>query len=100
MPELPEVQTVVSTLAPRATGRRIEEVVHVRRDMVSPAGFDLTAALTGRTISRIARRGKRIVFQLDDANAFFIHLGMTGRLSVEPRDAEVVIHTHLRLDLG
>jgi formamidopyrimidine-DNA glycosylase len=100
MPELPEVQTVLTTLAPRVLGRRIERVTHVREDMVTPAGFDLTAALGGRTISSLSRRGKRIVFQLDDSNAFFIHLGMTGRLSIESHDARIEPHTHLRLDVG
>ena len=100
MPELPEVQTVVTTLAPRVLGRRIERVVHVRDDMVTPAGFDLTVTLAGRTIDRLSRRGKRIVFHLDDGHAFFIHLGMTGRLLVEPREAPIEPHTHLRLNVG
>ena len=99
MPELPEVQTVVTTLAPHVTGRRIARVVHLRADMVTPANFQLSRALRGRTIERISRRGKRIVFHLDDGNLFFIHLGMTGRLSVEPPGAARLIHTHLILDL-
>jgi formamidopyrimidine-DNA glycosylase len=100
MPELPEVQTVVTTLSPHITGRRIERVIHVRPDMVTPIDFALARALRGRRIEKLSRRGKRIVFHLDDRNLFFIHLGMTGRLSVEPRDAERLIHTHLILDLG
>jgi formamidopyrimidine-DNA glycosylase len=100
MPELPEVQTVVTTLAPRVLRRRILKVVHVRGDMVTPDGFDLTKNLTGRTITGLTRRGKRIVFSIDDADAFFIHLGMTGRLMVEPTDAPLAMHTHLILDLG
>ena len=80
MPELPEVQTVVTTLAPRVLGRTIGKVVHLREDMVTPAGFNLTAALAGRTIDDLTRRGKRIVFHLSDGQAFFVHLGMTGRL--------------------
>jgi formamidopyrimidine-DNA glycosylase len=100
MPELPEVQTVVTTLAPRVLGRRIRKVVHVRDDMITPAGFNLTTALAGRTVSNLSRRGKRLVFHLDDASAFFIHLGMTGRLSVDSSDVPVEPHTHLRLDVG
>lgn len=100
MPELPEVQTIVTTLAPRVSGRRIGRVAHVRPDMVTPADFDFTAAVTGRAIERVARRGKRIVFYLDDANRFFIHLGMTGRLTVEPADEPVQPHTHLIVDLN
>ena len=101
MPELPEVQTVVTTLAPRVLRRRIAKVVHLRADMVTaPPRLDLTKALAGRTITDLARRGKRIVFSMDDDNAFFIHLGMTGRLLVEPADAPIAVHTHLILDLG
>lgn len=68
--------------------------------MVTPGGFDFIAATKGRTIHRVSRRGKRIVFQLDDGNQFFIHLGMTGRLTVEPNKAERAAHTHLILDVG
>ena len=35
------------------------------------------------------------MFTLDTAEQFYIHLGMTGRLTVEPADAEVMKHTHL-----
>jgi formamidopyrimidine-DNA glycosylase len=119
MPELPEVQTVVTTLAPRVSGKRIRRVVHLRQDMVTPTGFDLAAAVTGRPIRHIARRGKRIVFHLGETlrragpspgryrpedrpapQRFFIHLGMTGRLTVEPAGAPREPHTHLIFDLG
>ena len=95
MPELPEVQTVVTTLSPRVVGRTIAQVVHVRPDMVTPTGFDLTLALSRRTIQGITRRGKRIVFRLDDGQALFIHLGMTGRLQVLSRTDPIEPHTHL-----
>jgi formamidopyrimidine-DNA glycosylase len=100
MPELPEVQTVVTTLAPRVAGKRIERIPHVRRDMITPDGFDLAGAVRGRTIESVTRRGKRIVFLLDDGNRFFIHLGMTGRLMVESRDTDQALHTHLIFDIG
>jgi formamidopyrimidine-DNA glycosylase len=100
MPELPEVQTVVTTLRPRLIGRTIRSVALSRRDIVTPAGVDLVTCLTGRTIRDIARRGKRIVFTLDDANRFYIHLGMTGQLTVADPSSEKAPHTHLELDVG
>jgi len=99
MPELPEVQTVVTSLR-RIVGRRIDRVVHVRSDMVNPPGADLADLLNGRVISDVTRRGKRIVFHLDDGNRFFIHLGMSGRLTIEPSDAALGPHTHLILQLA
>src|SRR5437867_7438100 len=105
MPELPEVQTVVNTLTPRVSGRAFVRVVHVRGDMVTPTGFNLAAALTARRIVSVARSGKRIVFLIkgnddDRYDHFFIHLGMSGRLTVERAAAPVEPHTHLRVDLG
>src|SRR5262245_13920091 len=98
MPELPEVQTVVLTLRPRILGRRVERVDLCRSDILSPSGFDLAAQLTGRSIRDIDRRGKRIVITLDDGNRFYIHLGMTGRLTIESPTSEILKHTHLTLN--
>jgi formamidopyrimidine-DNA glycosylase len=100
MPELPEVQTVVTTLRPKVLGRSIVRVVSVRPDIVSPAGVDLRARLGGRVVRSVERRGKRIIFTLDDDNRFYVHLGMTGQLSVAAPDSPLLTHTHLELDLG
>jgi formamidopyrimidine-DNA glycosylase len=100
MPELPEVQTVVNTLMPHLVGRTIKRVVHLRGDIVEPAGFDLVTHLHGRRVESIHRRAKRIVISLDDLNQLYIHLGMTGRLTIEPPDRAREIHTHLVLDIG
>lgn len=100
MPELPEVQTVVLTLQPKTVGRTIRNVVHLRRDIVTPADVDLRKLLRNRRIESITRRGKRIVFTLDDANRFYVHLGMTGQLTVTTADTPVSSHMHLELDLG
>jgi formamidopyrimidine-DNA glycosylase len=97
MPELPEVQTVVNSLRPTLLGRRILAVSLGRQDIVEPAGIDLPALLTKRSIRDIHRRGKRIVFTLDDAQRFYIHLGMTGRLTVGPETEAVAPHTHMQI---
>ena len=99
MPELPEVQTVVTTLSPRLVGGTFRRVVHLRADIVRPCGFDLATALTRRTVSAITRRGKRIVIALDDGNAFYFHLGMTGQLTIAAPAAAVEPHTHFIADL-
>jgi formamidopyrimidine-DNA glycosylase len=96
MPELPEVQTVVNTLGPKILAARIDRVEVFRDDIIHPCGLDLAGNLTGRIVRDITRRGKRIVFTLDDSQRFFIHLGMTGRLTVE-RDTPIPPHTHLIL---
>ena len=99
MPELPEVQTVVDTLAPRVVGRRIVSVRRGEHDVVTPRGFDLAGAVVGRTIRCVTRRAKRIVVELDNGKAFFVHLGMTGRLGVIAPDAPIASHTHVVFEL-
>jgi len=99
MPELPEVQTVVDTLRPRVIGRTIARVKLARRDILIPSDVKIERLLTGRTIRDISRRAKRIVFLLDTDETFYIHLGMTGQLSVEAKAAALARHTHLRIGL-
>jgi formamidopyrimidine-DNA glycosylase len=100
MPELPEVETVVRTLHPKTVGRTITAVQLLRPDIIHPAGIDLVARLTNRTIAALHRRAKRIIFELDDAAKFYIHLGMSGRLTLDPPDTPIRPHTHLILQLA
>ena len=61
MPELPEVQTVVTTLRPRVTGATLAVVRLNRTDIVSPVGVDLGPLLTGRAVvSRSAGETDRL----------------------------------------
>jgi formamidopyrimidine-DNA glycosylase len=99
MPELPEVQTVVSSLGPRVTGAKVVAVQLNRTDIVSPMGIDLASLLVGRTITGVERRAKRIVFTVDGCDRFYIHLGMSGQLTLATRGVEVRTHTHLIVTL-
>jgi formamidopyrimidine-DNA glycosylase len=91
LPELPEVETVVSSLQPIA-GRRILNV-EVRQQRVVRG--DLARAV-GRRIVSISRRGKFIVMALEPAGYLLVHLGMTGKLLT---DGEITKHTHIILTL-
>ena len=99
MPELPEVQTIVQSLA-GIVARQIDAVQVNRQDVIRPTGFDLGSHLTGRAVANISRRGKKIIVQLDNGNRFYIHLGMSGRLTLQSAAAPVQPHTHLIVQLG
>jgi formamidopyrimidine-DNA glycosylase len=100
MPELPEVQTVVQTLRPRVLGEVIAKVRVLRQDVIRPAGLDLDQCLGGRRVEQIARRGKKIIVTLEDGQRLVVHLGMTGRLTVENAAAAMLPHTHVVMELG
>lgn len=97
MPELPEVETIRRQLEPDLNGRRIE-VAEVLDPYFtkpeSPAAFE--RAVNGREITDVGRRGKYLLFELDDEMTMVIHLRMTGSLvllapdgSENPGDARI-----------
>lgn len=98
MPELPEVETVVRTLAPHLPGRRIVAASFSSRFVTPGNRKTLARRLADRTIQSIQRRGKFIVMQLDEGT-LTVHLGMTGKLLL---DAAPTKHTHgiFTLDTG
>ena len=71
MPELPEVETVANGVHARIAGDRIDDVWFSSKPepMKTPPAV-MAEALTGRTIQRVHRIGKHIVFDLgSDASA-------------------------------
>jgi formamidopyrimidine-DNA glycosylase len=99
MPELPEVETVVRSLA-RLKGRRIVSAEFTCLRVLRGGDPDrMAASLAGRRITGIKRYGKFIVASLDGGAYLMMHLGMTGKLLLGgPRGK----HTHaiLTLDRG
>jgi len=81
MPELPEVETVCRQLEPEIEGQRIEglEVLDPRWCRPQPPA-DLEAAVSGRTIEGLGRRGKYLLLGLDGEQTLVMHLRMTGNL--------------------
>jgi len=79
MPELPEVETIARTLKPCVTGRRMLDAHFHSRLVLSGDPKATAAAIRGRTIVRLERRGKFLLFDLDGV-WLVIHLGMTGKL--------------------
>src|SRR5205085_8672362 len=83
MPELPEVETVRAGLEPVLRGRRFINVEQRRPDLRSPLPERFAERLTGRTVVRLERRAKYILVHLDQGEVLAVHLGMTGRFSVD-----------------
>jgi formamidopyrimidine-DNA glycosylase len=81
VPELPEVETVVRSLAP-LVGRRILESYFSSRHVVRQNFDELAARLRGQRVHSVERRGKFIVIALDKGT-LTIHLGMTGKLLLD-----------------
>jgi formamidopyrimidine-DNA glycosylase len=99
VPELPEVETIRRQLAPLAEGRKIEriEISDPRWPRpLSPA--ELEAALSGREVRTLGRRGKYLLWHLSGDVHLAQHLRMTGTVLADP-DPEP-LHTRVRIELG
>ncbi len=79
LPELPEVETVVRSIASQLTGRRIEAVALSSHRVTRGRHGQAVRALVGRTVKAVRRHGKQILIDLDHG-LLYIHLGMTGNL--------------------
>src|SRR5580698_1696785 len=96
MPELPEVETVVRSIAP-LVGRRIVSAEFRSLRVLRGGDPDaMAAALAGKRIAGVKRYGKFIVAPLEGGGYLLIHLGMTGRLLL---GGPVGKHTHAILTL-
>ena len=81
MPEMPEVEIIRQLLAGQVSGKTIHHVdVRLPRLIKQPSAEVFKQLITGRKITKIARRGKYLIFHLDDEQLLIVHLRMTGRL--------------------
>lgn len=98
MPELPEVETIRRALLPRLVGARVTGVTVRERRLRRPIDDDFEAQLRGRSVTGIERRGKYLLFRLDDGRLLIAHLGMSGRLTMHPAGAKTGRHDHATID--
>lgn len=83
MPELPEVQTVVSQLAEKVSGKRIVSVWSDWPKKILTPFSEFEQRVQGATILGVRRLGKHIVIDLDNSHSVVAHLKMTGHFLVK-----------------
>lgn len=99
MPELPEVETVRTALAPAMEGQRVR-AIDIRRDGLRwPFPENMGQRIEGRGVLRLRRRAKYIMADLDSGESWLIHLGMSGRVTIStpgdgPMRPGAFVHGH------
>ena len=88
MPELPEVETVRRGLEPVLVGNAFVRVEQRRPDLRFPLPARFGQRLTGRAIESLDRRAKYLLARLDDGQVLIMHLGMTGRFTIDKPDGD------------
>lgn len=105
MPELPEVEILVRHLDPLLLGKRIESViVHHARAVRPNAPRDFERGLVDGVFRNTTRRAKFLCFELQSPTGepvhWMGHLGMTGRMYLQPKDHPLPRHATVSMDLG
>jgi formamidopyrimidine-DNA glycosylase len=95
MPELPEVEIVARSLNSVVSGRTITSAELLRPRLApdsTPRKF--AKQLSGATINFVHRRGKHVLFDLENGRTLITHLRMSGKFMLLDNDAVDPKFTH------
>ena len=95
MPELPEVETVKETLKTKVLNRRIIDVNIIYPNIIEyPTSNEFKEKIINQRINDIKRRGKWLMFELDD---YFLlsHLRMEGKYLIRNNGDSYDKHEHV-----
>ncbi|MFT8328741.1 MAG: bifunctional DNA-formamidopyrimidine glycosylase/DNA-(apurinic or apyrimidinic site) lyase [Oenococcus oeni] len=99
MPELPEVETVRRGLKKYFENEKIKDLKIIYPKLLDSDRTEFIEKVVGSTVSRIDRRGKFLLFRLDNNLTIVSHLRMEGRYSVEAAQEAPHKHTEMIFEL-
>jgi formamidopyrimidine-DNA glycosylase len=99
MPELPEIETLKLYMAPRLGGRIIDSV-EVKRNKLREDCFNLQTITTPQPIKEVRRIAKYLIFDLGNEQSLLVHLGMSGRLTLQTKPYSLKKHDHIIFHLN
>ena len=99
MPELPEVETIRRQILPLLRDRVVKkaQVLRARAVRAHKSPEEFIAAISGRTILDVTRRGKVLLFPLDNHTTLLARLGMSGQLHISSAEIPLLAHTYVIL---
>ena len=105
MPELPEVEVLARHLDSVLSGKTIRAVkIHRAKSTRPTSANSMCDRLEGAVFRGIGRRAKYLLFEIKTPRhePFILlgHLGMTGRMYMQPAKIPLPKHTAVSLDLG
>lgn len=94
MPELPEVQTVLDTLASQIKNRKIIKIKILYKPIVEVSDRTFSKKLVGQHFRNFKRRGKYLLFEMDDIT-LVSHLRMEGKYFILDEKTPINKHDHV-----
>ena len=99
MPELPEVETVKENLKKRLINKKINDVKVLYNNIIAyPDTNTFEKILKNRTVKNITRRGKFLIFDLEDYY-LLSHLRMEGKYFFKNKNDKINKHEHVIFNL-
>ena len=99
MPELPEVETIKTSLInANIINGKITEIFRSQYKLRTASTLDLKE-LTNLTIKKISRRARYLMIEFDNQTSLIIHLGMSGRLLLKTT-SPTTKHDHFALKIN
>lgn len=100
MPELPEVEIIKRGLESSLMNQTIDYIKLHRTNLRMPLPIALETELRNARMIKFSRRGKYILLDLDNYQTILFHLGMSGKMIVQPYNPlsyQKQKHEHLTL---
>lgn len=99
MPELPEIEVIKLSLQP-IINKFIGNITIYNGNLRYKIDESLKSILQSKIICNIKRRSKYLILELSDDYCLVLHLGMTGRFTIETFAYELKKHDHFILELS
>lgn len=101
MPELPEVQTVVNGIFDSIVNQKFSNIDIYRRDLRISVNDKVDKFAVNSEILSVKRRSKYILIYLENSHILIIHLGMSGKLTInESKNYQPLKHDHLVFEIS
>jgi formamidopyrimidine-DNA glycosylase len=96
MPELPEVETILCGIKKQILNIPILDVIIRQYQLRWPIPKNIRTKLLNNIFLNVTRRGKYLLLNTQNG-ALILHLGMSGRLQILPKDHEIGKHEHVTI---
>ncbi len=95
MPELPEIETLKRYLELKLMNVTIDKLTTTRDSIRYKLHNQLEENIRGAKIIRFRRRAKYLLIDLDNTYSIIVHLGMSGKLTVQGSNYIIQKHDHI-----
>ncbi len=96
MPELPEVEVTRMGIEPHIKQHKVTNII-IRNGRLRWPIPEQINELIGQTIEQVGRRAKYLLIE-SEAGTAILHLGMSGKLCVVPKETEILKHDHVDIE--